>query len=263
MSARRGVTRHVTTGGVIDLNADLGEGVGTDHALLGVITSANIACGGHTGDVRSMTATVAQALARGVRVGAHPSFPDREGFGRRAMSLPLPRLTAAVAEQISALLGVVRGQGAHLQHVKAHGALYNLAASDRALAAAIGEAVRQIDPGLIVVALAGAPMVEVLERMGLRVAQEAFLDRGYMSAGTLVSREHAGAVLTDRQQVAARAVQIVQARRVEAIDGTLVPVRADTLCIHGDTPNAVAFAGSAMEALKNAGITVAAMDTFV
>lgn len=257
------MTRRERTGQVVDLNADLGEGIGSDDAMLSIITSANIACGGHAGDPELMAATVRQAQARGVRIGAHPSFPDREGFGRRAMALPLSQLTEVVADQIAALRAIAGGLGARLQHVKAHGALYNIAAEDQRFAGAIGDAVRQVDPALIVVALAGAPMVEVLERMGLRVAQEAFLDRAYTWAGRLVPREHVGAVITDGNAVAVRALQFVREGRVVALDGTRVSVSADTLCIHGDTPNAALLARTALDTLKGAGIIVAAMETFI
>lgn len=251
------------TGQVVDINADLGEGAGTDDALLQVITSANVACGVHAGDPHLMATTVRLAQARRVRIGAHPSFPDREGFGRRAMTLPPSQLTGLVADQIDALRAIAEGVGARLQHVKAHGALYNIAVHDQRLAGAIGEAVRKIDPALIVVALAGTPMVEVFERMGLRVAQEAFLDRAYTSGGTLVPREHAGAVITDGRTIAARAVQFVREGRVLAIDGTPIAVHAHTLCIHGDTHGAAGLARTARDAMEEAGITVAAMETFV
>ncbi len=250
-------------GQVVDINADLGEGAATDDALLKVITSANIACGVHAGDPQLMATTVRLAHARRVRIGAHPSFPDREGFGRRAMTLPLSQLTGLVADQIDALRAITEGVGARLQHVKAHGALYNLAVHDQQLASAIGEAVRKIDPALIVVALAGTPMVEVFEGMGLRVAQEAFLDRAYTAGGTLVPREQAGAVITDGRAIATRAVQFIREGRVVAIDGTPITVRAHTLCIHGDTPGAAGLARTALDAMEAAGITVAAMETIV
>ncbi len=248
---------------VIDLNADLGEGIGADEQLLPVITSANVACGVHAGDPTVMAHIIRLAKARGVRIGAHPSFPDREGFGRRAMALPHAQVTAVVADQIHTLAGVAATAGTRLQHVKAHGALYNLAANDAALAATIGDAVRGVDPALIVVALAGSAMVEVLERMGLRVAREAFIDRGYTPAGTLVPREQPGALITNVRAAAERAIQLARDGRVVAVDGTEVEVHADTLCIHGDTPNASDLAMIARHALEDAGITVAAMETFL
>lgn len=231
--------------------------------LLSIITSANIACGGHAGDERTMTSTVRQALACGVRIGAHPSFPDREGFGRRAMTIPRAELIALLADQVGTLQAIAARQGARLQHVKPHGALYNMAAEDHDLAAVIGEAIRQVDPTLIVVALAGAPVEGVLEGMGLRVAAEGFLDRGYTAAGALVPRDRPGAVLVETAAVAARAVQFVRAGTVVAIDGTVVTVHADTLCLHGDTPHATTFARVARKALEDAGMTIAAMETFL
>lgn len=248
---------------MIDLNADLGEGAGTDSQLLPVITSANIACGGHAGDSESMRAALGLARACGVGIGAHPSFPDREGFGRRAMRLPPAQITEVVVAQILALLAEARAAGASLQHVKPHGALYNLAVADVHLATAIGEAVRRVDPKLIVVALAGSGMAGVFKQMGLRVAREAFVDRGYTPEGTLVPRDRPGALITDAQEVAARALRMARHRVVTAIDGTEVEVVADTLCLHSDTPNAVALATAARHALEGAGITVARMGTFL
>jgi len=257
------MTETEQTDQIVDINADLGEGAGTDEALLKVITSANIACGVHAGDPQLMATTVRLALVQKVGIGAHPSFPDREGFGRRAMTLPASQITAVVADQIAALRAITQGVGARLQHVKAHGALYNLAVFDSGLARAIGEAVQQIDPTLIIVALAGTPMVKALEGMGLRVAQEAFLDRAYTSEGTLVPREHPGAVITDGKAIAMRAVQFIREARVVAVDGTSIGVHPHTLCIHGDTPGAATLARTAIAALEEAGITVAAMETIV
>lgn len=248
---------------IIDLNADLGEGVGEDDRILAAVTSANIACGGHVGDEHTMAASVQQALARGVRIGAHPSFPDREGFGRRAITMPQAQLIAVITEQVAALREIARSKGARLQHVKAHGALYNGAVRDPALAAVIGEAVRAVDPTLIVVGLAGSSMLDVLEAMGLRVAAEGYLDRGYTAAGTLVPRDHAGAILTEISDVTTRALELVRSDRVRAVDGSLLRMHADTLCLHGDTPHAAVFARAARKALEDAGITVAAMETFV
>src|SRR3989442_2970132 len=172
---------------VIDRNADLGEGVGTDGGLLPYITSVNVACGAHAGDLETIRRTVELARTHGVGIGAHPSFPDREGFGRRAMALRAGDVVATVAAQIEVVAGVARDAGVRLQHVKPHGALYNQAVADHALAAAIGDAVRRGDPGLIVVAVAGSPPVTVLLDLGLRVAQEAFIDRGSSARGTLIS----------------------------------------------------------------------------
>lgn len=248
---------------MIDLNADLGEGAGTDEQLLEIITSASVACGGHAGDPAVMERTVALARARGVGIGAHPSFPDRDGFGRRAMKMSPLELRATLVEQMEALWAIARRQGAALQHVKPHGALYNLAVGDAALAAVIGDAVRAVDPALIIVTLAGSLMAEVLERVGLRVAREAFIDRGYTAAGTLVPRDKPGALLTDPATAGARAVRLARDRLVPTVDGPDIAVAADTFCVHGDTPNAAAVARAVRRALDGAGIPVARMETFV
>lgn len=248
---------------VIDLNADLGEGVPTDAQLLPVITSASVACGAHAGDAQTMREAVRLCRSYGVGLGAHPSFPDRAGFGRRPMALAPAQLTETVAEQIRGLAAVAAEAGLPLQHVKAHGALYNMAAADEALAMAIGEAVRRVGRDLIVVALAGSEMAEVLRCMGLRVAREAFVDRGYTPSGTLVPRDQPGALVTDPQAAGGRAVRLVRDGIVVATDGSEISVGADTLCIHGDTSNAVEISVVTRHALEAAGITVSRMDTFL
>lgn len=243
----------------VDLNADLGEGAPADAALLAVISSANIACGGHAGDAQTMREAVVRARARGVAVGAHPGYPDRTGFGRRMISMPLGELEDVLASQIRALKEITDAEGVRLQHVKAHGALYNLAVTDGATADAIGRAMLQVDPGLIAVALAGASMAEVFIRLGLRVAREAFLDRGYTARGTLVPRDQPGALITDPNQAAQRAVRMIRERRVTSVEGTEVAVEAATLCVHADTPNGPAIASAARRALEEAGILVVPM----
>lgn len=247
----------------VDLNADLGEGATTDEALLGIITSANIACGGHAGDDASMRRTMRLASSRAVGIGAHQSYPDREGFGRRVMSLSGSALVNTLIEQMQALSAIAAQEGVRLQHAKAHGALYNVAVSDDAVAGAIGEAVRAVDPALIVVALAGSSMARVLEAMGLRVAHEAFLDRGYTAAGTLVPRDRSGALLTDPSVVAARAVRMIQEGVVTSVEGSTIAVRADTLCVHADTPGSVDIARSARQALESVGVHVVRMGEFL
>jgi 5-oxoprolinase (ATP-hydrolysing) subunit A len=256
------VTSHESRVTVIDMNADLGEGAGTDAALLEVITSANIACGVHAGDDATIRQTVTQAHRHGVQIGAHPSFPDREGFGRRPMALPLEQVESIVADQIAALAAAARQAGDGLGHVKAHGALYNLAVDDTELAEAIGRAARRVDPSLVVVALAGTPMVDVFRGLGLRVAQEAFIDRGYTAQGTLVPRDRPGALVTDAARAAHRAVQLAREGTVTAVDGTTVRVAADTLCIHSDSPGAAAMAQDVRDALERTGVAVRRMDTF-
>lgn len=248
---------------IIDLNADVGECAATDADLLSVITSANIACGAHAGDDALIRRTVRLAIAHGVGIGAHPSFPDREGFGRRVLAMSPVDVTRTVEAQINVLVAAARDAGARLQHIKPHGALYHLAASDPTYAAAIGETVRRVDPGLIVVALAGSAMVQVLRTMGLRVAREAFIDRGYTASGTLIPRDQMGVLVTDVDDAAARAVRLVQERVVRSIRGIDVRVEADTLCVHGDTPNAVGLAQAARRALEGAGVTVQSMAAFL
>lgn len=243
----------------VDLNADLGEGAAADDALLEVITSANIACGGHVGDEASMRAAVRGALRRGAGIGAHPSYPDRDGFGRRVMALTGAALTEVLVEQIQQLAAVAREEGARLQHVKAHGALYNVAVDDADIAGAIGDAVRRVDPGFIAVALAGSPMAAVFRETGLRTAGEGFIDRGYTAAGRLVPRGRPRALITDPQIAAARAVRMVQEGMVTSVEGTDVPVRVETLCVHADTPGSVGIARAVRIALEAAGIEVIRM----
>lgn len=243
----------------VDLNADLGEGSPADEILLEVITSANIACGGHAGDAATMRAAVRGAAARGVGLGAHPSYPDRAGFGRRAMALAGRALIDELVAQIEALAEVAREAGTTLHHVKVHGALYNVAVDDVAVAAAIGEAVRRADPGLIAVALAGSPMATVFRDLGLRTVEEGFLDRGYTAAGRLLPREHPQALITDPEVVAARAVRMAREGIVTTVEGSEIALRADTLCVHADTPRSVEIARAAKAALRSAGIQVIRM----
>ena len=242
-----------------DLNADLGEGAATDEALLAIITSANIACGGHAGDAETMRRTVRLARARGVGVGAHPSYPDREGFGRRVITMPPEHLTEVLAGQIQVLGDIAEAEGVRLQHVKAHGALYNLAVGDGTVAEAIGRAMLSVDPALIAVALAGAAMGEVFVRLGLRVLHEAFVDRGYTATRTLVSRDRPGALITDPVEAGARAVRMVRSGLVSSVDGDDVHVLAQTLCVHADTPGSPAIAAAARRALEAAGVRVVPM----
>jgi UPF0271 protein len=240
----------------IDLNCDMGEGAGADEQLMPLVSSANVACGGHAGDEASMRATVRLARRHGVAVGAHPSYPDRAGFGRERLARAPVDVRADVVAQVRALLAVCREEGVPLVHVKPHGALYNAAAGDAALAQAIGEAVREVDPGLVVVCLAGSPMVGLVRGMGLACAEEAFADRGYTARGTLVARGQPGALLVDPATVAERASRLARERSVTAADGTVVPVAADTLCLHGDTPGASALARAVRERLLADGVAV-------
>jgi UPF0271 protein len=243
----------------IDLNCDMGEGAGEDEALMPLVSSANVACGGHAGDEPTMRATVRLARRHGVAVGAHPSYPDRAGFGRERMARTPEQVRADVAAQVRVLLAVCREEGVPLVHVKPHGALYNAAAGDPALAQAVAEAVREIDPGLVVVCLAGSPMAGVVRGLGLACAEEAFADRGYTARGTLLPRGQPGALVEDPEAVAERASRMARERVVVAADGTPVTVHADTLCLHGDTPGAVALAQAVRARLRRDGVEVRAL----
>lgn len=246
----------------LDLNADLGESfgpwrMGQDAALLQVVSSANIACGFHAGDPSVMARTVDLALERGVAIGAHPGYPDLQGFGRRPMGLTPRESHDAVLYQLGALEAFLRARGARLNHVKPHGALYNTAAVDPELAAALAEAVHAFDPGLVLVGLAGSAMVTEGERLGLRVAQEAFADRAYEADGTLTPRNLPGAVLEGTEAVVARVVRMVRLGRVRARTGEDIALEAHTLCLHGDGPHALAFAQELRTALQAEGVAVA------
>jgi len=240
----------------MDLNADLGEGM-DDGSILPFLTSANVACGMHAGGPLVMERTVAQALSLGVRIGAHPGYPDRENFGRTTMDLSLDEVRALVLYQIGALDAFVRARGGHLSHVKAHGALYNRAARDAPLARAIAEAVRAYGRDLILVGLAGSAQLSEARAVGLRAAGEAFADRRYLPDGSLMPRSQAGSVLHDAAEAARQALDIARDRSVVASDGSRVNVDAETLCLHGDTPGAVAIARAVRERLESSGVTLA------
>ena len=250
----------------IDLNCDMGESfgawtLGNDEAVLAYVSSANIACGYHAGDPRTMRRTVASALARGVAVGAHPGVPDLAGFGRRPMSLSQDEVYEAVLYQIGALAGFARAAGGRLRFVKPHGALYNMAARDRALAAAIVAAVADFDRTLAFYGLAGSEMLHAAEAAGLTAVSEVFADRAYLDDGSLAPRGQARALIEDHQQSVAQALSMVLDGKVRALSGREVPVRADTLCIHGDKPDALALARCLRDALAEAGVQVAAAES--
>ena len=240
----------------IDLNADLGESVGDDEGVLPFVSSANIACGFHAGNPAVMRATVQLARRHGAAVGAHPGFQDLEGFGRREMRVSTAELETLVAYQIGALAGVAATEGARLNHVKPHGALYNMAARDAGMADAIARAVRAVDASLVLFGLSGSELIAAGERAGLRVASEVFADRGYWPNGSLAPRGTPGAVITEVEDVARRAVGMARGQAVTSVDGSSVSVTADTICIHGDTPGAAALARAVRSALTAAGIDV-------
>lgn len=242
----------------IDLNSDLGEHfgawtLGDDAAMLDIVTSANVACGFHAGDPRSILETLRGAVERGVAVGAHVAYPDLVGFGRRPMDVSDAELEADVIYQIGALQALARVAGTEVSYVKPHGALYNTIARDERQAAAVIRAIRAVDAGLPLVCLAGSPLVGWTEAAGLRAVPEAFADRAYEPNGALVSRREAGAVIHDPDQVAERMVRLAREGVIEARDGTKVAVPAASICVHGDSPGAVEIAASVRTALLEAG----------
>ena len=253
---------------VIDINCDLGESfgayqIGADDQVLNLISSANIACGFHAGDPMVMQKTVHLALERGVGIGAHPGYPDLMGFGRREMKLSPGEVEAYVIYQIGALMGVAHSYGATLQHVKPHGMLYNMAVKDQQLAQAIARAVARVDDNLILVALASSEFAEAGRKVGLRVANEVFADRGYNPDGSLVARGTQGAFIQDPSVAARRVVKMVQEGKVEAVDGTVISLEADTICLHGDNPEVATCVTSIKRALEDEGIKIGPMNSFV
>ncbi|MBV9851953.1 MAG: LamB/YcsF family protein [Armatimonadetes bacterium] len=245
----------------IDLNCDLGESfgpytLGQDEALLGLVSSANIACGFHAGDPAVMARTVTLAVERGVAVGAHPGLPDLAGFGRRMMALTPKDVYSATLYQIGALEAFARRSGAPLRHVKPHGALYGMAEADPAIAQALAAAVRDFDPSLVLFGLAGGRLIQEGRAVGLAVAEEAFADRAYLPDGRLAPRHQPGAVLHDPDAAARRALRLVQEGRLAAVDGSDLTIRADTLCIHGDEPSALPVARAVRAALTGHGVEI-------
>lgn len=252
----------------IDLNSDMGESFGAytlghDAALLDYVTSANIACGFHGGDPRVMARTVALAHAKGVEVGAHPSYPDLVGFGRREMAVSPDEAYDDLLYQLGALFAFCRAAGTPLRHVKPHGAIYNRAAVDEPLAMALARAVAAFDRDLILVGLPNSATERAARAAGIPYAREAFADRAYNPDGTLASRKLAGAVISDPLEVARRAVQMVTQRRVRTPDGGEIALEAETLCIHGDTPGAPELARVVRAALVEAGVAIRPMAELV
>lgn len=246
----------------IDLNSDLGESLGPwamgdDAALMASVTSANVACGFHAGDPGTIRQTLALARRHGVAIGAHPGFPDLVGFGRRELRASPREVEDFVLYQVAAVAGMAASQGLKLAHVKAHGALYNMACRDREMAAAIARAVASFDRSLILFGLPGSVLLEEGGRAGLAVAAEAFADRAYNADGSLTARAIAGSVLTDLPSVVDRALRIIAEGEVAATDGSIVRLRADTLCVHGDTPGAALLLHELRTALERAGVRVA------
>ena len=246
----------------IDLNADLGEGFGhsrmsEDEALLDVVSSANIACGFHAGDATTMRDTVRAAASRGVAIGAHPSYPDIPGFGRRELGLSAKEIRFHVAYQLRAFHDICVAENAKLSYVKAHGALYNRAARDSSAATAIAQAVRDVNPSLVLLGLAGSEMARAAARASLMFAAEAFADRAYKHDGTLVPRQEPGAIIHDVQTAVERAITLVKSETVAADDGATLAVVAQSLCVHGDNPDALPLLRELRAALESSGVRIA------
>lgn len=242
----------------IDLNADLGEGAGSDSQLLQCVSSANIACGFHAGDAVTMLQSVRLAKQYGVSIGAHPSFPDRENFGRKAMSLPPEVVYAQQLYQIGALQGIAVSEGLRLAHVKPHGMLYNQAATDPLLADILARAVVAIDPSLVLVGLAGSELIAAGRHYGLTTREEVFADRGYTAQGQLVPRGQSGAVITETSLAISQTLSMVTRGEVQAVSGERVRVNAQTVCLHGDGEHALTFACQLRDTFRRENITITA-----
>lgn len=240
----------------IDLNCDMGEGIGNDAAIMPYISSANIACGSHAGDEATIRHTVELAVQHQVAIGAHPSFHDRENFGRKEMPLPLQEVYEIVLKQIQILDAVARGVETKLHHVKPHGALYNMAAREAGIANAIARAVKDFDDRLFLVGLSGSVSIEEANKVGLKTLNEVFADRTYQDDGSLTPRRLPGALIDDEEKALQQVLQMIKEGSVTTISGKKIPVKADTVCIHGDGPHAVAFAKKISEALKKENIKI-------
>lgn len=247
----------------VDLNCDMGESfgawhMGQDAAVIGLVSSANIACGFHAGDPACMRTTVGLALKHEVNIGAHPGLPDLVGFGRREMQLTAQQVYDLMVVQIGALQAVAQSQGGRVRHVKAHGALYNMAARDLELASAIAQSVKDVDSSLLLYGLAGSQLVLAAEQVGIQAVQEVFADRAYQSDGKLVGRQHPQAMIESPQAALEQVLHMVLDGRVRAIDGSWLNVQADTICIHGDQPGALEFAQYLRQGLAHEGVSVCA-----
>ncbi|MEP7141664.1 MAG: 5-oxoprolinase subunit PxpA [Ferruginibacter sp.] len=240
----------------IDINCDIGEGIGNEELLVPFISSANIACGFHASDENEMKRMVALCLQYGVAIGAHPSFPDRENFGRAAMNLTAQKIQQLIKEQLKALNKIVLAAGGRMHHVKPHGALYNMAAKDTLLAMSVAEAVKDFDDSLIYYGLSGSVMIDEAVESGLRIAHEAFADRTYQPDGSLTPRTYPGSLITDAGQVIAQVMQMIDKKMVTATNGEHISIQADTICIHGDGSNAVEFLKKINDSLLAGGILI-------
>ena len=249
----------------IDLNCDFGESfgiyrLGEEKEILQYVTSVNVACGFHAGDPLVMRETVQMALERKVAIGAHPGFPDLLGFGRRNIAVTPEEAYAYVVYQIGALAAFVKAEGGTMSHVKPHGALYNMAAKDAALAEAIAKAVYDVDPALILYGLAGSELIRAGKKFGLRTANEVFADRTYQNDGSLTPRSDPRALIVDEQEAVQQVLTMVKEKRVRSLQGIDVPIEAETVCIHGDGKKAVLFAKRLYEALRQEGVGVCSIN---
>lgn len=254
---------------LIDLNCDMGEGygawtMGDDSAMLDIVSSANVACGFHAGDPDIMFNTAALALEKSVAVGAHPSFYDLHGFGRRQIRGDSPaQIERQLIYQIAAFKALSEAAGLPLQHVKTHGALGNMANEDAELALAVARAIKAVDPDLIFVVMPGLETERAGEALGLRMAREIYADRAYAANGNLVSRKLPGAVIHDSELAAARVLRMIEEQAITTVDGVRMPVRIDTVCVHGDTPGATTMARQLRNLLEGSGVSIAPMATVI
>lgn len=248
----------------IDLNCDMGESygaweMGNDAELMNYVSSINVACGFHAGDASTIVKTIQMAQKKGVSIGAHPSFPDLQGFGRRAMSLSTQEIFDIVLYQVSALKGICEAFGVKLHHVKPHGALYNLAAKDVKTAEAIAEAVKTIDSTLVFYGLSGSFLITEARKLGLKTANEVFADRTYQSDGTLTPRNQQNALIESTEKSLNQVLQMIQTKEVTTVTGENIPITAETVCIHGDGKNAVSFAKTIFQSLQEKSIEIKAI----
>ncbi|MGJ7919194.1 LamB/YcsF family protein [Neobacillus sp. LXY-4] len=253
---------------IVDINCDMGESfgpykIGNDKEIMKYVTSANIACGFHAGDPSTMRRTVQMALAENVGIGAHPGFQDLVGFGRRTIDISPQEAYDLVVYQIGALHAFVQSEGGQLQHVKPHGALYNMAAKSERLAAAIAEAIYKVDPELILFGLAGSELVKAGKRLGLYCAEEVFSDRTYQKDGTLTPRTKPNSLIKDHQTAIDQVVRMVKEGKVTSVEGKDISITADTICIHGDGEHALSYAKLISNALNESGITLAKISSFI
>ena len=252
----------------VDLNSDLGESfgayrIGCDEEVLDQVTSANVACGFHAGDPVVLNRTLALAKAKGVAVGAHPGYPDLMGFGRREMKLSPDEAYDYVLYQLGAFAAFAKTHGLAVQHLKAHGALYNAAGKDIGLALAVCRAVRDFDPEIILLGLSGSQLIEAARELGLKAASEVFADRAYEEDGSLVNRKKPGAMIEDEAEAIQRVVRMVKEGRITAVTGRDIPVKADSICVHGDGPKALAFTSRIRARLQAEGVELAPLHAFV